>query len=211
MLGRPGMKSDQTHADVQNPKSADYPRDPRSADASSPTSARAKAATCTGPSLTRTVKSERRPGRHGARSRSCGQPTGSMGCSPRPVTYSPRISPPRTSTSERERTTARSGAPPLRPVARSSPAQRPRRPGTGSSPRWKRWAVAPRRRRWLCGRWSGRKPRSTGSRRPATSACPVASAGFRWRRQRAFCARGWPRSLPISPRRRSSTSTAAAG
>ncbi|MGR0185478.1 hypothetical protein [Azospirillum aestuarii] len=30
------MKSDQTHADVQNPKSADSTRDPRSADASSP-------------------------------------------------------------------------------------------------------------------------------------------------------------------------------
>lgn len=36
MLGGPGMQSDQTHADVQNPKSADSSRDPRSADACSP-------------------------------------------------------------------------------------------------------------------------------------------------------------------------------
>ncbi len=34
MLGRPGMKSDQTHADVQNSKSAYSSLDPRSADAS---------------------------------------------------------------------------------------------------------------------------------------------------------------------------------
>ena len=36
MLGRLGMKIDQTHAGVQNPKSPDSSRDPRSADASSP-------------------------------------------------------------------------------------------------------------------------------------------------------------------------------
>ncbi len=36
MLGRPGMQSDQTHADVQNPKSADSSLDPRSTDVSSP-------------------------------------------------------------------------------------------------------------------------------------------------------------------------------
>ena len=36
MLGGPGMQSDQTHADVQNPKSANSSRDPRPADASSP-------------------------------------------------------------------------------------------------------------------------------------------------------------------------------
>jgi len=34
MLSGSGMQSDQTHADVQNPKSADPSRDPRSADAS---------------------------------------------------------------------------------------------------------------------------------------------------------------------------------